>query len=94
MYKMGYYLADGIYPEWHILMKTISSPQTPKQQLYAKRQESRRKDVERGFGAVQVFFLFFFGLLLFYVTFVSHFLICLIAVQVPNHIHAMQTDVH
>jgi len=31
MYKMGYYLADGIYPEWQILMKTISNPQTPKQ---------------------------------------------------------------
>jgi len=53
MYKMGYYLADDIYPEWHILMKTISSPQTPKQTHFAKRQESRRKDVERGFGGVQ-----------------------------------------
>jgi len=61
MYKMGYYLADGIYPEWQILMKTISEPQSEKQKLYAKRQESRRKDVERGFGGVQVcFFLFFF----------------------------------
>jgi len=47
MYKMGYYLADGIYPEWHILMKTIPDPQTPKQSLYAKRQESWRKDAEQ-----------------------------------------------
>ena len=59
IYKMGYYLADGIYPEWQILMKTISEPQSEKQKLFAKRQESRRKDVERGFGGIQVCLFFF-----------------------------------
>ena len=69
-YNMGYYLADGIYPEWQIMMKTIPSPQNEKQIWFAKRQESRRKDVEWGFfwdtGLYFLFFLlFFFGLLLF-----------------------------
>ena len=75
MYQMGYYLADGIYPEWQIMMKTISDPQNEKQRNYAKQQEGRRKDVERGFGGVQVgcfffFFVYFFGLLLSLLTFV------------------------
>ena len=72
MYKMGYYLADSIYPEWQILMKTISEPQSEKQKLFAKRQESRRKDVERGFGGVQVCLFVFipFFLIFIYLTFV------------------------
>jgi len=92
MYKMGYYLADGIYPEWRILMKTISNPQTPKQTHYAQRQESRRKDVERGFGGVQVCFFVFFLLSPLFDCHLSNFLftfVTSIAVQVPNHIHAM-----
>jgi hypothetical protein len=56
---MGYYLADGIYPEWQIMMKTIADPQNEKQRNYAKRQEGRRKDVERGFAGIQVCFFFF-----------------------------------
>jgi hypothetical protein len=76
MYKMGYYLADGIYPEWQILMKTISEPQSEKQKLYAKRQESRRKDVERGFGGVQVC-LFLFCLFHFFDCHLSNILLSL-----------------
>jgi len=39
-YTTGYYLADGIYPEWATLIKTFSSPQDPKIQLFAKMQEA------------------------------------------------------
>lgn len=46
-------LADGIYPDWSIFLKTISVPQTAKEKLFAKTQESIRKDVERCFGIIQ-----------------------------------------
>jgi hypothetical protein len=29
-YNTGYYLVDGIYPEWVMIMKTITSPQNDK----------------------------------------------------------------
>ena len=45
-YTKGYYLADGIYPEWSTFVKTI-----PK--LFVKAQEGCRKDVERVFGVLQ-----------------------------------------
>ena len=53
VYNMGYYLADGIYPEWATFVKTISRPQSAKHKLYANYQESARKDVERAFGVLQ-----------------------------------------
>lgn len=52
-YTMGYYLADGIYPKWATLVQTIHKPKSPKQQHFAARQESCRKDVERAFGVLQ-----------------------------------------
>jgi hypothetical protein len=52
-HNMGYYLADGIYPEWSTFVKTIPMPQGEKRKLFAKRQESVRKDVERAFGVLQ-----------------------------------------
>lgn len=52
-YGTGYYLADGIYPEWAAFMKTIPLPQTEKHKLFAKHQEGARKDVERAFGVLQ-----------------------------------------
>ena len=53
-YNHGYYLADGIYPEWPLFMKPISKPAGEKQKNYTERQESERKDVERGFAGIQV----------------------------------------
>jgi len=42
-YNMGYYLADGIYPEWASFVKTIPLPYSEKHKLYAKKQEAARK---------------------------------------------------
>ena len=52
-YDMGYYLADGIYPEWGTLVKTIAEPVSAKEIHFAKQQEAARKDVERAFGVLQ-----------------------------------------
>ena len=50
---MAYYLTDGIYPNWSTFIKSIPLPQGPKAELFAKHQESTRKDVERAFGVLQ-----------------------------------------
>ncbi|XP_017245657.1 uncharacterized protein LOC108217333 [Daucus carota subsp. sativus] len=52
-YNMGYYLADGIYPSWPTLVKTIPKPQGNKRKYFAIAQVSVRKDVERAFGVLQ-----------------------------------------
>ncbi|CAM8991539.1 unnamed protein product [Rhodiola kirilowii] len=52
-YNMGYYLTDGIYPEWATFVKTIPRPQGENRKLFSKYQESQRKDVERAFGVLQ-----------------------------------------
>ena len=51
-YNKGYYLADGIYPQWSTLVKTISNLQGEKRARFAQAQESARKDVERAFGVL------------------------------------------
>lgn len=53
---MGYYLADGIYPEWSTLVKTIPAPRGNKNKYFAQQQERVRKDVERAFGVLQARF--------------------------------------
>ncbi|XP_012851405.1 PREDICTED: uncharacterized protein LOC105971104 [Erythranthe guttata] len=53
-YTMGYYLTDGIYPKYATLIQTIAHPTTAKEKLFAAKQESVRKDVERAFGALQI----------------------------------------
>jgi len=58
---MGYYLSDGIYPRWATFVKTISLLQGPKARLFAERQESVRKDVERVFGVLQTWFAIICG---------------------------------
>uniref|UniRef100_A0A0D3BZX8 Nuclease HARBI1 n=1 Tax=Brassica oleracea var. oleracea TaxID=109376 RepID=A0A0D3BZX8_BRAOL len=52
-YRMAYYLTDGIYPNWTTFIQSIKLPQGPKAELFAERQESTRKDVERAFGVLQ-----------------------------------------
>ncbi|XP_062559285.1 uncharacterized protein LOC134224034 [Armigeres subalbatus] len=52
-YERGYLLADGIYPDWSVFLKTISMPQTAKEKLFANSQEAARKDVERCFSNIQ-----------------------------------------
>ncbi|KAI5006218.1 hypothetical protein ZWY2020_033461 [Hordeum vulgare] len=59
-YSMGYYLSDGIYPEWATLVKSIKEkngvPLTRKEAHFTKAQEAARKDIERAFGVLQARF--------------------------------------
>ncbi|XP_059668843.1 uncharacterized protein LOC132313925 [Cornus florida] len=52
-HRMGYYLFDGIYPKWVTLMQTIPYPTIAKEKLFAQRQETCRKDMERAFRVLQ-----------------------------------------
>lgn len=52
-YTRGYYLADGIYPTWPVLIKTINRPQDDASTYFAKLQEAARKDIARAFGILQ-----------------------------------------
>ncbi|XP_076928921.1 uncharacterized protein LOC143593062 [Bidens hawaiensis] len=51
-YRHGYYLGDGIYPEYSIIVKTFQDPIEEKKD-YFKKQESARKDIERCFGVLK-----------------------------------------
>ncbi|GKD51912.1 ALP1-like protein, partial [Tanacetum coccineum] len=54
-YKKGYYLTDGIYPQWSVLIKSIKNSGTNdhKRILYKTKHEAARKDVERAFGVLK-----------------------------------------
>lgn len=52
-YKYGYYLADGIYPEWATFVKSFQYPHDDKRIKFKKAQEAARKDVERAFGVLK-----------------------------------------
>ena len=47
-----YFLADGIYPEWSIFVKTYSEPHDQSSKVFATCQEEVRKDVECAFGII------------------------------------------
>ncbi|KAI3800084.1 hypothetical protein L1987_35392 [Smallanthus sonchifolius] len=48
-YKRGYYLADGIYPEYATIVKSLTCPKGIKRNNYKKAHEAARKDIERAF---------------------------------------------
>ncbi|XP_071689127.1 uncharacterized protein [Rutidosis leptorrhynchoides] len=52
-YTKGYYLADGIYPDWATLIKGISCPTDEPRIKFTRFQASARKDIERAFGVLQ-----------------------------------------
>jgi hypothetical protein len=59
-YTMGYYLTDGIYPNYATLVKPIKEKKdkalTRKESCFTKNQEACRKDIERAFGVLQAKF--------------------------------------
>ncbi|GKC24101.1 putative nuclease HARBI1 [Tanacetum coccineum] len=46
-FEKGYYLADGIYPQWATFVKSFSVANDEKHSFFKRRQESARKDVEQ-----------------------------------------------
>jgi Plant transposon protein len=52
VFKTLYFLADGIYPAWSQIIKTIRNATTLKERRYASAQEAVWKDVERTFAAL------------------------------------------
>ncbi|XP_071687480.1 uncharacterized protein [Rutidosis leptorrhynchoides] len=52
-FTKGYYLVDGIHPEWATLVKSFKCPLEPKNVKFKRFQEAARKDVERAFGVLQ-----------------------------------------
>jgi hypothetical protein len=65
-YTMGYYLADGIYPDWATFVKTIREPGNRAEAEFAKSQEAAQKDIERAFGVLQARFAIVRGLAQFW----------------------------
>nr|GEY80893.1 protein ALP1-like [Tanacetum cinerariifolium] len=55
LYKRGYYLTDGIYPQWSVLIKSIKNLGTHdhKRILYKTKHEAARKNVERAFSVLK-----------------------------------------
>ncbi|XP_076885916.1 uncharacterized protein LOC143535585 [Bidens hawaiensis] len=52
-FKYEYYLVDGIYNEWGILVQAYVAPVYDKRKYFTKKQESARKDIERVFGVLK-----------------------------------------
>nr|GEU67491.1 protein ALP1-like [Tanacetum cinerariifolium] len=52
-FEKGYYLADGIYPQWASFLKSFMVANDTKHAYFKKRKEGARKDVECVFGVLQ-----------------------------------------
>nr|XP_043637889.1 uncharacterized protein LOC122608881 [Erigeron canadensis] len=52
-FTKGYYLADDIYPEWAILVKSFKCLMDPKTTKFKRYQEAARKDIEQAFVVLQ-----------------------------------------
>ncbi|GJZ04611.1 ALP1-like protein isoform X1 [Tanacetum coccineum] len=52
-FEKGYYLADGIYPQWSSFVKSFTVANSEKNALFKRKQKSARKDIERAFGVLQ-----------------------------------------
>jgi hypothetical protein len=52
-YNMGYFLVDGIYPEWPAFIKTVRNPVDHKKSLFDAAQEATHKDIEWTFRVLQ-----------------------------------------
>ncbi|XP_021859042.2 uncharacterized protein [Spinacia oleracea] len=55
-YNIGYYLTNGINPNWAMFIQGFSHLQLETERLFADRQTHVRKDVERAFGVLQARF--------------------------------------
>jgi hypothetical protein len=47
-----YFLADGIYPDWSIFVKTVRIALNRMEEIFKTSQEGARKDIERAFGVL------------------------------------------
>nr|GEZ65973.1 hypothetical protein [Tanacetum cinerariifolium] len=54
-YEKGYYLADGIYPQWPTFVKSFTVANDAKHAYFKKRQEGARKDVMAVFDWNEVY---------------------------------------
>ncbi|KAF4141693.1 hypothetical protein GN958_ATG09113, partial [Phytophthora infestans] len=52
-YYMAYFLADGIYPDWPVFVKTIGLPGNMKHRYFVRCQEGCREYIELCFGVLQ-----------------------------------------
>nr|GEU61823.1 protein ALP1-like [Tanacetum cinerariifolium]GEY20291.1 protein ALP1-like [Tanacetum cinerariifolium] len=52
-FEKGYYLADGIYPQWAAFVKSFTVSRDERNAVFKRRQESAQKDVEIAFGILQ-----------------------------------------
>nr|GEV18259.1 hypothetical protein [Tanacetum cinerariifolium] len=53
-YKKGYYLADGVYPQWSTFVKGFTIARDQKTMKFKRVQESARKYIKRAFRVLQV----------------------------------------